>query len=85
MELKEIVNKERLLAQHDRYAKVLDRIAADVPIEVLCLPKTIYTILLRAGCRRVCDVLNLDLAKVKGIGKTRQAFLIEVINNFIGM
>ena len=67
------------------YRKILLRLEADVPLQCLCLPKTIETILSRSGCSRVLDVLDLDLTKIKGLGTRRRNIILTSLNEFLSM
>lgn len=64
------------------YRNVLSYLQANVPIQVLCLPKPIETILLNDGCIRVYDLINRDLGKIKGIGRDRLNILTSRIDQF---
>jgi hypothetical protein len=68
-----------------RYRNIMSRMEADVPIQSLCLPRVIENILLRMGCLRVYDVIDLDLAKIKGLGDFRRRILRSSIDQFLLM
>ncbi len=53
------------------YRQMMRLMSADAPIEVLCLSPQTQAILVRLGFLRVYDIVNRDLAKVKGIGSHR--------------
>lgn len=67
------------------YRKVLFRLEADVPLQCLCLPKSIENILSRSGCSRVLDVIDLDLTKIKGLGIRRRSLILSRLNEFLSM
>lgn len=64
------------------YRNVLSYMGANVPIEVLCLPKVIENALLKDGCLRVYDLINRDLTEIKGIGRDRLALLTSRLDEF---
>ena len=78
------INK-KLLKTLNSYQAMMTYTSADIPIEVLCLPKTIQTILLRSGCLRVYDLLNRDLTEIKGLGKSRIGDLTARLNEFLSV
>ena len=53
------------------YANVLKIMACDMPIESLCLPKELNSILIKAGYLRVYDILDINLTEIKGVGVVR--------------
>lgn len=57
----------------------------DAPLEVLCLPKDIMNILERHGLIRVVDIFDLDLTKIKGLGKYRIAYINSKFQEFFPM
>ena len=65
------------------YRMVLSYLEANVPIQVLCLPKVIENALLAEGCVRVYDMLNRDLTKVKGLGRNRLDLLTSRLDEFL--
>jgi hypothetical protein len=64
------------------YRNVLSYMGADVPIQVLCLPNVIENILLRDGYVRVYDLINRNLAEIKGLGDTRLRQLTSRLDEF---
>lgn len=77
-----VKNKDNLKEDMSHYRQVLSYMEANVPIQVLCLPKVIETALLSDGCLRVYDLFNRDLAKIKGIGRDRLALLTSRLDEF---
>jgi hypothetical protein len=77
--------QEKAKKDFQSYKQTLMYMSADVPIEVLCLPKAIENALLREGCLRVYDMFNRDLAKIKGIGRSRIHILIARLDQFLTM
>lgn len=77
--------REDLSKSFSRYQDTLKYLAADAPIGILCLPKTIETLLLNSGCLRVYDVFNMDLTKIEGIGPVRLRHLTTCLDQFFAM
>ncbi len=84
---KEILNKinQQIEESLRAYQKTIKYMAADAPIEILCLPKTIQTILLNNNIIRVYDLFDADLTKIKGLGKTRVDRLTASLDEFLLM
>ena len=77
--------REELSKSFSEYRNTMKYMAADVPIEILCLQPAIEKILLNNGCLRVYDVFNLDLSKIEGIGPTRLRHLTTSLDQFFSM
>lgn len=77
-----IIDSEKVKLELARYRQLMCYMGANVPIEALCLPKSIENILIRAGCVRVYDMINTDLTEIKGLGKTRINFLTARLDEF---
>ena len=54
----------------------------DVPLETLCLPKVINTILKREKFLRVHDLLGVDISGIKGISDTRATVVSQRMRTF---
>jgi hypothetical protein len=78
------INK-KYIESLQNYKRMMTCMVADVPIETLCLPKTVQTILLKNGFRRVFELIDLDLTEIKGIGVLRARDLASRLNQFIAM
>lgn len=78
------INK-KLLESLDNYRNTISFMYGDAPIEVLCLPKVIETVLINNGCLRVYDLFNRDLAEIKGIGNTRVRQLAARLDEFLAV
>ena len=74
--------KEEIKKNLIHYRNVVNYMGANVPIQVLCLPKTIENALIRQGYARVYDLINRDLTKIKGIGKARIDLLAASLDEF---
>ncbi len=90
-EQKEVLKKEmfqikkKLLESVENYQKTISLLASDAPIGVLCLPKTIENILIRADCVRVYDIINRNLTEIEGLTESRIAHLTSSLNKFLSM
>ena len=82
-ELKQVDNRDKLKEDLAHYRQVMDFLSANVPIEVLCLPKAIENVLLADGCSRVYDLIGRDLTEIKGLGRTRVAQLTSRLDEFL--
>ena len=65
------INSDELKKNLAHYRKLMDFMACNVPISVLCLPIAIENALAKAGCVQVYDLIDRDLTKIKGIGSER--------------
>jgi hypothetical protein len=75
------INK-KLFKSLDNYRKIVNYMAADVPVATLCLPPRYEKALLDGGFQRVYDLFNMDLTKIKGIGKVGLGYLTASLNQF---
>lgn len=82
-EIKDI--KKDVAKKINTYRKLLDLMAADAPIQILCLPKEIEKPLLDHGFLRVYDLINADLTKVKRLGDVRIRHLTSCLDEFLSM
>ncbi len=69
----------------DHYRKTLSYMGANVPIQVLCLPKTIEKSLINEGILRVYDLISRDLGKIKGLGQARLDLLASRLDEFFSV
>lgn len=77
--------KEEVLKKMVEYEQTMKYMAADIPIEALCLPKATETILVNHGCLRVYDLLNRDFGEIKGLGAIRIGDLTARLDKFLSM
>jgi hypothetical protein len=77
--------REEVLQKFKEYKTTLNYMAADAPIEILCLPKVIETCLLDHGYLRIYDLFDVDLTKVKGLGVSRIRHLTACLDKFFSM
>lgn len=83
--LKMKILREELVKKFSEYKKTIGFMAADAPIEILCLPSEIEKILLNSGFHRVYDLFDADFVEIKGLGKARIARLTSCLNQFFSM
>lgn len=73
---------KKLLESLSNYRKITMLMGADVPLESLCLDKKTCQILRDNGFSRIYDLVNTDLAKVKGLGRVRIGYITSRLNEF---
>lgn len=64
------------------WRNLLAYMGANVPIQVLCLPKPIEKSLRDEGILRVYDLIGRDLTEIKGIGLARSDLLASRLDEF---
>ena len=64
------------------YRKTLYYMGANVPIQVLCLPKAVEKLLISLGYVRVYDLISSDLSEIKGLGEARGNLLASRLDEF---
>lgn len=64
------------------YRNVLSYMGANVPVQVLCLPKALEKILLKNGIIRVYDLINRNLTEIEGLGSARLDLLASRLDEF---
>ncbi len=67
------------------YRQTLAYMGANVPIQVLCLPKVVEKSLIKEGILRVYDLINRDLTEIKGLGDARVGLLASRLDEFFTM
>lgn len=77
--------KQELAEKFRDYQKTMQYMAADAPIEVLCLPPTVQKVLLDQGFLRIYDLFDVDLIEIKGIGIARVRDLTACLDKFLSM
>ena len=78
-------SQEKLQEDLSHYRKTLYYLGANVPIQVLCLPKQLEAALISDGCLRVYDLINRDLTEIKGVGKRRLDILTSRLDEFLSI
>jgi len=83
---KEILEiKKGFVKQISEYHNYIQRCHYDVPLEVLCLPKTTINILRKSGFKRISDIVGTDLTEIKGLGYSRLAYINARLQQFLPM
>lgn len=82
---KEQERQKELRENISHYRNILNYLGANLPIQVMCLPKEIETILIREGFLRVYDLIGHDLTKIKGLGIARRGLLESRLSEFFAM
>lgn len=77
--------REEVLKKFVEYRKTIHYLSADAPIGILCLPRTIETVLINNGCLRIYDLFNRDLTEIKGLGEVRLRDLTSRLDEFFAM
>lgn len=67
------------------YRNVMNYLGANVPIQVMCLPKDLENVLLGQGFLRVYDLIGHDLAEIKGVGPARRDILESRLSEFFAV
>ncbi len=85
IDIKEHPSYEEFKKNLAHYRQVMAFMGGNVPIQVLCLPKIVESILIREGIERVYDLFGHDLTKIKGIGRERLDILTSRLDEFISI
>lgn len=83
----EFVNeiKKKTLDSYKDFRKMTRYLAADAPIAILCLPKTVEKLLINSDILRIYDLFDLDLTKIEGLTDTGVNVITTRLQNFISM
>ena len=73
------------LKKLEDYRNLMAYMAADAPISVLNIPKSVEKVLHNQGVFRVYDLINRDFTKIEGISESRLRNLTTSFNQFISM
>lgn|SRR5574338_965381 len=77
--------KRELKEKFKQYQTTIKFMAADAPIEILCLPAAIQKVLINEGFLRIYDLFDVDLIKIKGLGVIRTKQLATSLDQFFSM
>ena len=77
--------RDEVLQRFKEYKTTLNYMAADAPIEILCLPKSIEKCLIDGGHLRIYDLFDVDFTKIKGLGVARIRHLTSCLDKFFSM
>lgn len=78
-------SKEDVKKNLEHYRKTLSYMGANVPIQVLCLPKSLEKSLIRARLVRVYDLISCNLAEIEGIGPKSLDLLASRLDEFFSV
>lgn len=78
------INK-KLVESLGNYQKMMGYMAADLPVQALCLPKRYEKALLSSGILRVFELFDLDLVEIEGIGVVGARHLTASLNEFVSI
>lgn len=76
---------EALKREAQRYAEVMRRMEADVPVEALCLRKRTESLLLEHGILRVFELLDFDLTEIEWLDAVARRDLTARLHQFLSM
>ena len=79
------IDRDRVKKDFQHYRQILAFLGGNVPIQALCLPKVIENALVADGCLRVYDLINRDLGKIKGLGRSRIDLLTSRLDEFFAI
>lgn len=65
------------------YRRCLSYLEGDAPIQVLCLPKAVQTILIKNDLLRIYDLSFERLKSVKGLGEKRLNLVLGRVRTFV--
>lgn len=77
--------REEVIKKFSEYRTTLAYMAADAPIEILCLAPVIQNALFAHGLHRVYDLFDCDFTKIKGLGIRRIGDLTASLDKFFSM
>lgn len=83
--MSDLKNEDKLKEDLIHYRRLITYMEANVPLQVLCLPKAIENALVNDGCVRVYDLINRDLRKIKGLGSRRLDLLASRLDEFLSI
>ena len=77
--------RQEILKRFAEFRCTMQYMAADGPIEVMCLPRQIEKILIENGFLRIYDLFNRDFTEIKGLGIIRIRDLTSRLDEFFSM
>ncbi len=78
------INK-KLVESLGNYQKMMEYMAADLPVQCLCLPKRYEKALLSNGLLRIFELFDLNLVEIEGIGVVGARDITASLNKFISV
>jgi len=80
------VQKEEIkINDYHTYKEMMQMLSANVPIQVLCLPKKIEQTLINNKFTLVSDLIYSDFRKVKGIGPKASDIIFARVEEFVSV
>lgn len=83
MELQKI--KEEVIKKFAEYEQSVKYMAADAPISILCLQKSVENKLMENNILRVYDLFDIDLTKIEWLNASALRHLTSSLNEFLTM
>ncbi len=77
--------REELFKRLAQYHNVINIMAADAPLSVLCLPASVEKILSSNGLDRIYDLFSCDFTKIEGLSESRIRDLTSRVEQFLAM
>lgn len=75
---------QQILEDIELYQKTLQNLSFDIPIEALCLPKSLVKLLYKNHIFRVKDLFLIEHKMLKGIGKQKMEIITKSVNRVFG-
>ena len=84
-----VLDKEKIAAELlkslENYRKNMAYMAADAPLSILNIPKSVQKVLNNQGIERIYDLIDLDFTKIIGISESRIAAIKQSVDEFLSM
>lgn len=77
--------KDEVMAAYQQYNVKISHMAADAPLDILCIPQKTKKILELNGLNRVYDLIDLDFTKIEGLSDRSRAHLTSCRDKFVAM
>jgi hypothetical protein len=77
--------RQEVLNKFNEYSDTLRFMAADAPIQILCLPKKIEKVLLNSSLLRIYDLFDVDLIKIEGLDESGIRNLTTRLDQFFSV
>lgn len=77
--------KEEVIKKFAEYEQSVKYMAADAPISILCLQKSVENKLIENNILRVYDLFNMDFTKVEWLNANALRHLTTSLNKFLTM
>lgn len=77
--------REEVEKKFSEYKKIMEFMAGDAPLSILCLSQITEKALLRHGCLRIYDLFNCNFAEVEGLSPRHITELTTRLDQFFSM